>query len=250
MKKIIISIVMLLIMAAVLSGCGCKHTWTEASCITAKTCTLCSAVEGETLGHNWMEATCDTPRTCATCSLTEGEALGHDWQAATCTAPKTCAACNRVDGVALGHTCGGWICNEEQFEYSCKVCGEEQNLSPEEFFLELLAGEWKALLIPNVDRGETVTFHEDGTADMSLASKLVCPDTVRMIAGDLFYVESSNNWGMHYYLEDYLAEGQGKLDPEHGLYLLVTVREDRQEDGTVVLLQHKGYECSWILVKQ
>lgn len=221
MKRVVVALVFTLVMALLLNACGCKHTWAEASCTEAKTCTRCNTTEGEALGHNWMEATCKTPKTCSACALAEGDALGHSY--------------------------GEWSCTGEQFKYSCAVCGEEKYLTPEEFFLELLVGQWKAVRFPAKDQGESVTVHEDGTVDMNLASQLVCPDTVRMVAGELFHMEESHNWGMHFYLEDHLTEGWDKLDREHGLYLLITAREDKQEDGVVMMLQHRGYGYSWHL---
>ena len=39
-----------------LSACGCDHRFTEATCTTAKTCTVCGETEGEALGHLKGEA--------------------------------------------------------------------------------------------------------------------------------------------------------------------------------------------------
>lgn len=60
-----------------LTGCTCKHQWADATCLTPKTCTLCSETEGEPLGHHWQEATCQAPKTCTACSATEGQPLAH-----------------------------------------------------------------------------------------------------------------------------------------------------------------------------
>lgn len=97
MKKIL-ALALCLAMLATLTACGCKHQWTEATCLEAKTCSECGEVEGEALGHSWTDATCETPKTCSACALTEGEALGHDWQDATTEAPKTCATCAATEG--------------------------------------------------------------------------------------------------------------------------------------------------------
>jgi hypothetical protein len=51
------------------------HSWTEATCETAKTCDRCKATEGDALGHNWLDATTEAPRTCRICGLTEGDRL-------------------------------------------------------------------------------------------------------------------------------------------------------------------------------
>ena len=98
------------------------HTWTDATCVAPKTCSVCLTTEGEALGHNFVDGTCAngcgtteehvcefvasdkvvdptctdagyTVYTC-TCGLTENrdhvDALGHD--EITTTTPATCAA--------------------------------------------------------------------------------------------------------------------------------------------------------------
>ena len=77
MKKCIPLLICLLICLVLLAGCTCKHTWVEADCVTAKTCSECQATEGEPLGHNWTDATCEAPKICSVCSATEGDPLGH-----------------------------------------------------------------------------------------------------------------------------------------------------------------------------
>ena len=108
------------------------HTWTDATCTTAKTCSVCDVTEGEALGHTWADATCDTAKTCTVCNATEGEALGHTWTNATCTAAKTCTVCNATEGEALGHKFGDWATVKEptyttegQAERVC-ACGEKE----------------------------------------------------------------------------------------------------------------------------
>ena len=64
----------------------------------------------DALGHSWSDATCTTPKTCSVCQATEGEALGHSWSDATCTAPKTCGTCGATEGDALGHSYENGIC--------------------------------------------------------------------------------------------------------------------------------------------
>ena len=61
------------------------HTWVDANCTAAKTCSVCGATEGEALGHTWVDADCDTPKTCSVCAATEGEALGHDFKDGACS---------------------------------------------------------------------------------------------------------------------------------------------------------------------
>lgn len=58
------------------AGCSCEHTWIEADCVTAKTCSECHATEGVPLGHTpgeWHEtadvltATVSRARHCTLC---------------------------------------------------------------------------------------------------------------------------------------------------------------------------------------
>ena len=69
-----------------LTSCGCEHNWKEATCQSAKTCTLCGASEGGISGHSWIEATCIAPKTCDVCGKTEGTASSvHNYSGDTCT---------------------------------------------------------------------------------------------------------------------------------------------------------------------
>lgn len=73
------------------------HSWIDATCTTAKTCSRCNEAEGIALGHMWVDASCDTPKTCTVCKETEGSVLGHSWEPATKTTPKTCSVCKQID---------------------------------------------------------------------------------------------------------------------------------------------------------
>jgi len=119
MKRKPLLIALALVLALVLAACGCSHTWTEASCEAAKTCTQCGKTEGKALGHSWQEASCAAPRTCVGCGLTEGTALEHDWQEASCAAPKTCTVCGLTEGDALGHN---WEDATTEAPKTCAVC--------------------------------------------------------------------------------------------------------------------------------
>ena len=74
MKKLFI-IAALFTFLICLSGCSCKHEWTEATCTQPKTCSVCSQSEGEPIEHDWLEATYITAKTCNVCKKTEGEPL-------------------------------------------------------------------------------------------------------------------------------------------------------------------------------
>ena len=89
MKKQFLLLSLILIMSLALSGCGCEHEWSEATCTSEKICKLCSEVEGVPLGHTWISATCETPKTCSRCKLTEGNPSEHSWE----TDRKICTVC-------------------------------------------------------------------------------------------------------------------------------------------------------------
>ena len=95
--------------------CNCPHNYdtqtTQPTCTTDGStvyrCTLCGHSYTEIIsapGHSWLDATCEAAKTCSVCGETEGEALGHDWKNATCTVPKTCSRCGIAEGEAPGHT--------------------------------------------------------------------------------------------------------------------------------------------------
>ena len=151
MKRSTMMLPVLMIVLA-LSGCGCQHEWTEADCVTPKTCALCQETEGEALGHSWQEASWETPKTSTACGATEGEALGHTWQEATCETPKTCTACGKAEGEAA-HIWTDWTYDEEAAMLrSCGSCGAEESRSMEEYLQEHLSGHWDAVSVANLDR--------------------------------------------------------------------------------------------------
>ena len=84
MKKKIF-LILILIMITTLVSCkketkkGCEHTFQEATCTQAKTCSKCGATEGEALGHTFQKATCQAPKTCSRCGATEGAAIQHNY---------------------------------------------------------------------------------------------------------------------------------------------------------------------------
>ena len=128
MRKNLVLLLTFLLCTALLAGCSCQHQWTEAACLTPKTCGKCGITEGKALGHSWQDAGCVTAKTCSRCGLTEGAALGHDWAEATCTAPKTCRICAATEGEALEHT---WEGEATLFTAPlCAVCGTEGERLP------------------------------------------------------------------------------------------------------------------------
>ncbi|MDE5883477.1 MAG: hypothetical protein K2H29_00110 [Oscillospiraceae bacterium] len=111
-----------------LTGCACKHEeWTEATCVTPKTCVSCEITEGEPIDHEWTEADCENPKTCASCGLTEGEPTDHEWTNANCINPKTCASCGLTEGEPTGeHT---WQDATMDNPKTCKICDETEGFS-------------------------------------------------------------------------------------------------------------------------
>ena len=121
-----------------------------------KHCSVCNAIlvaqtEVPAKGHTWTAASCTAPRTCSVCSATDGNPLGHDWSDWTVTTEATCTAkgektrsCQR-DGcdatetreiAALGHTEGKAVrenvvpaTKDHKGSYDevvyCKVCNAE-----------------------------------------------------------------------------------------------------------------------------
>lgn len=120
MNKRIYAVIMALALVLGLTACCLEHEWTEANCVSPRTCAACEETEGEALGHSWADATCEAPRTCSACGETEGEALGHSWADATCEAAKTCSVCAATEGDALGHS---WVDATYQTPKTCTVCG-------------------------------------------------------------------------------------------------------------------------------
>ena len=120
MKKTILFI-STLIFCICLSSCAalCNHTWNNATCTNAKTCTNCHSTEGEPLGHIWNNATCTTPKTCSICSTTEGSPIGHVWNDATCTTPRSCNICGITEGNTISHIWRDATCTEP---FTCISC--------------------------------------------------------------------------------------------------------------------------------
>lgn len=52
-----------------------NHTFIEATCVNAKTCSECGATEGIANGHTWKDATYSSPKTCIVCGTTTGDIL-------------------------------------------------------------------------------------------------------------------------------------------------------------------------------
>ena len=80
------------LLGSILPQPECEHVWVDADCLTAKTCSVCGAVEGEALGHK-EEVLAAVAPTCEHKGLTEG---------------KKCSVCGEIlmaqeEVDALGH---------------------------------------------------------------------------------------------------------------------------------------------------
>ena len=84
MKKKLLSFILVGILLISLTGCQCKHKWSDATCITAKQCYKCNMLEGTSLGHSfsdWKESSSyylkggggysNEKRVCLNCGYTE-----------------------------------------------------------------------------------------------------------------------------------------------------------------------------------
>ena len=136
------SLVTFMLCLFTLTGCACKHQWTDATCVTPKTCMLCEETEGEPAGHSWVDATCEFPKCCSACSATEGEPAGHSWVDATCEFPKHCSACSATEGQPLPHSEAtrygpiDYVTCSTQRQVYCSIC--DQTLSAEDVILDAL----------------------------------------------------------------------------------------------------------------
>ena len=98
-------------------------------------CTSC----GEPVGHTFSDATCTSPKTCSVCGKTEGNALGHSWSDATCTAPKTCSVCGATEGSALGHSYENG---------NCSRCGQADPNNKVAAYLAGVMNDWSTTSLP------------------------------------------------------------------------------------------------------
>ena len=121
MKKKTVRILLLcVVLAFVLSGCGCRHEWADATCTEPSTCEKCGETDGDPRGHSWLDATCEEASICRRCGKTQGDPLEHTWIDATCEDPQTCEACGATEGEPLGHD---WTVPDCENPRTCLTCG-------------------------------------------------------------------------------------------------------------------------------
>lgn len=126
MKRIISTMLVLVILLFCLSSCGCDHVWQEATCVSPRTCSVCGKTEGTPLGHSFSDATCMAPKKCIVCGDTEGLPIEHSYIPANCYFPKECSVCGKTEGQALDHN---------YVNHVCTLCGsKEQTLEDIGFY--------------------------------------------------------------------------------------------------------------------
>lgn len=107
---------------------SCNHSYSEATCKKAATCTICGETKGSTLAHsygNWSvtkNATCkeygEKSRTCTVCGAKDTDYISkteHNWTAATCSSAKKCKICGTTEGSPSAHAF-------PTTDFKCKTC--------------------------------------------------------------------------------------------------------------------------------
>ena len=174
----------LLVALLCLTGCACKHEWTEADCLVQKTCTKCGITEGETLGHTFAPADCENPEACTRCGATQGEALGHTWAEASCAAPETCGVCGETQGETLEHTMSKWEIDGEEMSRECEVCGfaETVAVDREAYVWDHLVGHWDPYIVYMGNDGYWATIL--GNESVGLCVKITEEGKITLIDGN------------------------------------------------------------------
>lgn len=77
-KKLSLFLV-LVILSALLTGCGCEHEWQDSTCLAPKICIHCGEMQGKVRSHDWESTACHDPKPCTVCGTMEGMELTHEW---------------------------------------------------------------------------------------------------------------------------------------------------------------------------
>ncbi len=137
------------------------HAWTDADCISPKTCTVCNETEGNALGHEWTTPDidlCKIQSTCSRCGATDGENAEHTWTEASCEKAKSCTVCGATDGDPIGHTPNADDGNCST-AITCQICAAEMTSAKAHDF----TGEW--------ERDSDGHWHECRNDDCSVTDK-------------------------------------------------------------------------------
>ena len=132
MKKILLLLPMLFLLSFALISCGsnnevsteCIHNFAPATCLSAKTCSLCGLQDGDVIAHSFGAASCISPKTCSYCGLTDGEKGEHKWNGTNCIAPSSCEICGASNNNVHGHYWTNALCTADK---QCLLCGEKQS---------------------------------------------------------------------------------------------------------------------------
>ncbi len=99
---------------------SCSHSYKDATCTAAKTCSKCGATDGSALGHNWNAATCKAPKTCSRCGATEGSTAAHNYSGDTCSVCGTNAPIKDF----LGHWWIAYIVRSSEYSDNIPDAGD------------------------------------------------------------------------------------------------------------------------------
>ena len=97
--------------------CGAKQELTTISCTTKVTCTCGLEIEG-LIEHDFTEATCASKSSCTICQLEVGEPLEHVYSKATCSEKSKCVYCGLETGDLADH-------KDKNGNGKCDVCNAE-----------------------------------------------------------------------------------------------------------------------------
>lgn len=154
----ILAILMAIAMVLSLSACGGMTASTTTAAPETTNTPTCAAN-----GHTWVDATCEVAKTCSVCGTTQGVALGHTWIDANYQQPKTCSVCKATEGGPLagyfavsgledrllapaGEYSYTLICGDETKSTVAQVIVEEHKTVPSDDTHQPMEGyEWKIL---------------------------------------------------------------------------------------------------------
>lgn len=194
------------------------HSFSEAGCTTAKTCSACGIVEGDPLGHNYVSGSCERcgaempnyeeqptgcdhayrltaqsaptctavgsfTYTCGKCNATYTETIaakGHVFSDATCDQAKTCHICDTTEGNALGHN---------YLDGTCGRCGAPDPSVPTEATYTVTVRSDKGKLISGV----TVNVYtEDNALVASAVTNSKGVATIKLVSAQRYQIVLSN----------------------------------------------------------
>lgn len=132
-------VMIMVLFSVILTSCGCKHEWEDATCFTPKTCKVCGESKGDKLTHTSQNGLCDNCGYVITeyGILGKDEALVFSKLKEACTAFKNPASIRLIDVIQIGkdnNSCVVTISAENGFGARSK---EDYNISAEGKLLEV-----------------------------------------------------------------------------------------------------------------